>query len=161
MDSEAGKAKACGQNQTDLWQVTWRMVHLPDTPAEILHDLCNQAPEEVLERIAEHPNVKLETLAMLARHPCPSVRAAVGENPLSPHEIVSTLIDDECADVRYSLAENCNLSPDHLLTLCSDENPYVSWRARRTLQRLLCDDYSLVEFPERHEDSGGREASCQ
>jgi len=51
-------------------------------------------------------------------------------------ETLWALANDLCCDVRFALAENHNIDSDILATLAEDENPYVAWRARKTLKRL-------------------------
>ena len=43
---------------------------------------------------------------------------------------------DEDPDVRYQLAENHQLAIEVLRLLCQDDNPYVSCRAARTVERI-------------------------
>ena len=51
-------------------------------------------------------------------------------------ETLWALAHDPCCDVRFALAENHNIDCDILATLADDENPYVAWRARKTIKRL-------------------------
>ena len=51
-------------------------------------------------------------------------------------EVLWALAKDSCCDVRFALAENHNIDSDLLALLADDENPYVAWRARKTIKRL-------------------------
>lgn len=108
----------------------------PTTPAKVLVNLANEAPDWILERIAENPGTPAETLSKLATHCCASVRAAVAANSNTLLDVLLELVQDESSDVRYSIAENHNMPMCVLDSLRTDENPYVSSRALRTLARL-------------------------
>jgi hypothetical protein len=51
-------------------------------------------------------------------------------------ETLWALAHDPCCDVRFALAENHNVDCDILAALADDENPFVAWRARKTIKRL-------------------------
>ncbi len=103
------------------------------TPGEVLEELRRCGHAEILERIAEHQNVREETLLELACDPEPTVRCAVAENKRTPLTAIWQLSVDPCADVRYRQAE-CLTTPLRILARhLADENPYVSYRARKTL----------------------------
>ncbi len=51
-------------------------------------------------------------------------------------DLLSQLVEDEDVDVRYSIAEDSQAPPAILRRLSNDENPYISFRAQQTLQRL-------------------------
>ncbi|MFA7341043.1 MAG: hypothetical protein WC028_29940 [Candidatus Obscuribacterales bacterium] len=51
-------------------------------------------------------------------------------------ETLWALANDLSCDVRFALAENHNIDSDILAILAEDENPYVAWRARKTIKRL-------------------------
>ena len=109
----------------------------PNTPAKVLQDLADTAPDCVLERIAENPRCSPETLSKLAAHCCAAVRVAVAENTNTVLDVLLTLVQDESVDVRYSIAENHSMPFGILESLVDDDNPYVSMRARKTLARLV------------------------
>jgi HEAT repeat protein len=46
------------------------------------------------------------------------------------------LIQDENPDVRYSMAENHKLPSEALEILAKDDNPFVKFRAEKTLARI-------------------------
>jgi hypothetical protein len=54
----------------------------------------------------------------------------------SDAETLWALAQDPCCDVRFALAENHNIDCDILAALADDENPFVAWRARKTIKRL-------------------------
>lgn len=54
----------------------------------------------------------------------------------SDAETLWALAHDPCCDVRFALAENHNIDCDILAALVDDENPFVAWRARKTIKRL-------------------------
>ncbi len=109
----------------------------PNTPAKVLAELCNTAPDWILERIAENPRASAEILSTLASHCCAAVRVAVAENTNTVLDVLLELCQDESVDVRYSIAENHSMPFGILESLIDDENPYVSMRARKTLSRLV------------------------
>lgn len=108
----------------------------PTTPAKVLANLAGEAPDWILERIAENPGTPAETLSKLATHCCASIRAAVAGNNNTLLDVLLELVQDESSDVRYSIAENHNMPVGILESLRTDENPYVASRAHRTLARL-------------------------
>ena len=118
----------------------------PNTPAKVLADLADTAPDIVLERIAENPRASAETLSKLATHCCAQVRAAVAENTNTLLDVLLGLVQDESVDVRYSIAENHGMPFGILESLVDDENPYVSMRARRTLTRLVENNVRRARF---------------
>ena len=86
--------------------------------------------------IAENPNTNPHILNQLARHEEPEVRIGVADNPSTPFSTLLKLSGDESEDVRYAMAENHNLQGFLLARLQNDDNPYVSVRANKTLERL-------------------------
>lgn len=87
-------------------------------------------------RMAEDASLPLEILEKLSQHACSEVRQAVSDNPGLSIEILRNLAQDECIDVRFAIAENHNAPSNVLYELCEDENPYVSHRAKKTIDRL-------------------------
>jgi len=88
-------------------------------------------------RIAENSSMPASMLEELASHQDPAVREAVADNMNTPIDTLWLLAADESADVRYAIAENHNVPLAILSFLTDDDNPYVSCRARQTLERLL------------------------
>jgi hypothetical protein len=90
-----------------------------------------------LTRIAENSSMPASMLDELARHNDPAVREAVADNINTPIDTLWMLAADPSVDVRYAIAENHNVPLAILSYLTDDDNPYVSCRARATLDRLL------------------------
>ncbi len=109
----------------------------PNTPAKVLSELCETAPDCIIERIAENPRASAEMLSKLAGHCSAAVRVAVAENTNTLLDVLLALCQDESVDVRYSIAENHSMPFGILESLIDDENPYVSMRAQKTLARLV------------------------
>jgi hypothetical protein len=124
-----------------LWSEEMRtkfaMAVNPNTPAKVLAELCETAPDCIIERIAENPRLSVEMLSKLATHCSAAVRVAVAENTNTLLDVLLALCQDESVDVRYSIAENHSMPFGILESLVDDENPYVSMRARKTLARLV------------------------
>jgi len=100
-----------------------------------LYKMADSCSKRSLEHIAANPNTPPSMLRQLAGHQMEDVRVAVAENPSTPREILLILARDNQADVRYCMAENANLPTQILEVLAEDENPYVSNRAMRSIQR--------------------------
>jgi hypothetical protein len=90
----------------------------------------------VLESLAEHPRATEAMLSELAKHSSVAVRVAVAENGNAPLETLLRLACDEDIDLRFRMAENHNLPLCVLDMLAEDANPYVGFRAQKTIQRL-------------------------
>lgn len=60
-----------GENIDSPTPDRWAMVNDPSTPATILHVLCHEVPNSLLERIGEHPRADKLLLAKLAGHADP------------------------------------------------------------------------------------------
>ncbi|MBZ0188199.1 MAG: hypothetical protein K8F91_18260 [Candidatus Obscuribacterales bacterium] len=106
-----------------------------DVPLKELRKLAVHQDYRVRCRVAEHPRVPVLLLLQLACDQDAEVRIAVSEHAKLPQAALFELIVDDCADVRYAIAENHNLSVAVLSELADDENPFVSQRARRSLNR--------------------------
>ena len=113
-----------------------RLASHPEAKPWCLKRLSRHDCYDIVARVAENANTNVETLEDLARHQCVDVRIALTENPNTPARVLLHLAGDEAVDVRYSLAENHNLPLTVLSKLCEDDNPYVSSRAYKTLNRL-------------------------
>lgn len=122
-------------------QHSWVAATNPATAQLVLATLARTGIPELLEHIAMNCNTSSETLASMAAHPAEAVRIAVAESPNSSLSTLWQLAKDSCPDVRYSLADNHNIAIEILQALTGDDNPYVSCRARRTLERLRDDFY--------------------
>jgi len=132
--NEPATSSALGREEM---RTKFAMAVNPNTPAKVLAELAETAPDCVLERIAENPRCSADTLSRLAAHCSASVRVAVAENTNTVLDVLLGLVQDECVDVRYSIAENHSMPFGILESLVDDENPYVSMRARKTLSRLV------------------------
>ncbi|MBY0358275.1 MAG: hypothetical protein K2W82_09765 [Candidatus Obscuribacterales bacterium] len=113
-----------------------RLASHPDASTQALCKLAKHVCPQVVIRVAENINTPVEILAILAKHSHFDVRIAVSENSRTPFLILLELIKDMDADVRFSLAENHNLPTTLLDVLAQDENPYVAFRAKKTLERI-------------------------
>jgi hypothetical protein len=94
---------------------------------------CNPAD---LQRIAEDPKTDADVLTSLSRSEQIEVRASVADNANAPRSALLNLVFDPSVDVRFRMAENHGIPGDLLRILTTDENPYVSCRAIKTLDRL-------------------------
>lgn len=132
----------------NVYMTKLRMASHPETKPWCLKRLSHHDCHAIVVRVAENPNTTVETLEELVRHQCVDVRIALTENVNTPPRILSLLTGDEAVDVRYSLAENHNLPVTILSILCEDDNPYVSSRAYKTINRLRqSTNNSFVWFP--------------
>jgi hypothetical protein len=118
-----------------LFSLYSRVASCPQTPASVLAVLATSENVGVVEKIAGNPATDEKTLAKLAFHRSPIVRTAVAENDQTPGEIQWMLSRDSHLDVRYRLAESYLVDLTVLHQLMQDENPYVAFRAARTLSR--------------------------
>ena len=106
----------------------------PKTPGDQLVSLAHIVTDvSILTYIAGNKNCPKEVLAHLANHESAEVRIAVGENFSTPEYVLAELAVDEDVDVRFNLADNCNLPKKILEILIKDENPWVAWRARKSI----------------------------
>ncbi|MBA3855465.1 MAG: hypothetical protein C0507_01030 [Cyanobacteria bacterium PR.3.49] len=131
-----GESAALSALRSEEMQKKFAAAVNPSTPARILADLAEGSPTWIQERVAENPSTPQEFLSKLAQHCCSTVRTAVADNASTVHDIIVRLVNDESADVRYAIAENHSMPALVLEALTEDENPYVAFRARKTLLRL-------------------------
>jgi hypothetical protein len=118
-------------------KIRWLLAINPNTPPPVLEHLTRNAPNSLLERIAENPRTHSTTLARLATHEDAQVRAAVAENMNTSIKTIWKLAKDEHPDVRMRVAESYTVPIAVLKVLAEDENPYVAHRAQRTVLRIL------------------------
>ncbi|MCA9801745.1 MAG: hypothetical protein KC777_07145 [Cyanobacteria bacterium HKST-UBA02] len=90
----------------------------------------------ILMKAAEHPSASPYTLSKLSRSGIREVRQAVAQSHNTPYSSQFDLARDPDPDVRFALAENHRAFITILETLSDDENPYVSARAAKTIDRL-------------------------
>ena len=60
----------------------------------------------------------------------------IGDHVATPLEVHLLLAVNEDPDVRFALAENHNVPESVLKMLVEDSNPYVAYRAQKTLAKL-------------------------
>ena len=116
--------------------VRWLLALNPNTPPAILDELYGEGVSTVLERLAENSRTSRDTLSKLACHALVDIRIAAAGNINMPIASIMILTVDDSVDVRVSLAENHNVPIAALEVLASDDNPYVKFRAEKTLARL-------------------------
>ncbi|MDZ4832312.1 MAG: hypothetical protein SGJ27_00790 [Candidatus Melainabacteria bacterium] len=102
--------------------------------------------------LAESPTATADILAELAMSNFSEVREAVADHHLCPVSIQLMLTDDEYIEVRYALAENHNMPFQVLEKLSQDDNPYVAYRAERTMRRVLFNNVICMELPDEEDD---------
>jgi hypothetical protein len=119
--------------QTEGFHTTYLCAGNPACAEEILNYLSHCSSSKLRTRVAENPGTPVFVLLRLGLDPDPRVREAVSENFHAPEALLQSLADDESCDVRYSIAENPSVPLSILNYLCGDNNPYVAFRARKTL----------------------------
>jgi hypothetical protein len=127
-----------GENhETEMTRSSWIILLSSSAITdEILGSLLPGASVEMLERIAENPATPASILQILSASDDSRVRAAVAENPSTSDSILLAFCCDKSPDVRFRLAECPYISKRLLNLLAEDENCYVAFRARQTLERL-------------------------
>jgi len=87
-------------------------------------DIASRAstPASVLHRLSLHTNMQ--------------VRMAVADNENTGVHTSMHLAQDGSADLRYALAENHHIDGRILDFLAKDTNPFVAYRAQKTISRL-------------------------
>ena len=118
-------------------KIRWLLAINPNTPPPVLEHLTRNAPNSLLERIAENPRTHSTTLARLALDEDAQVRAAVAENMNASIKTIWKLARDEHPDVRMRVSESYTVPIAVLKVLAEDENPYVAHRAQMTVLRIL------------------------
>lgn len=103
------------------------------------HRLAADVDVRIRRRLAENHSCPTEVLELLARDLHHEVRAAAAHNENLPRALLWQLSADRHVDVRYAIAANARMPQDVLQGLAQDSNPYVAWRARRTLSRVAKD----------------------
>lgn len=127
--------KSTSQFDIELKGRQWMAVNDPDTPTDDLEIIVSTGCRGLVRRAAEHPRVSPELLAVLSVHTDPEIRAAVVDNHQTTTDLHWKLAQDLCDDVRYAVAESYTVNMDVLSSLLEDANPYISHRARATLQK--------------------------
>ena len=94
-----------GQEDEVANRTGWLLATNPNTPSSILDHLSSfEDMPSMLERIAENPQTRPETLTKLSTHDNPRVRAAVAENSRIPENVMWRLANDLHPDVRMRLS---------------------------------------------------------
>jgi len=106
------------------------------TSREDLALLALNKEPKVRGRVAENPSCPTIALRVLAEDEHPDVRSNVAANPKATFQMLRQLAKDFSLNVRYALAEDPKLPRPLLRMLGRDENPYVSVRAKQTLDRV-------------------------
>lgn len=124
----------------------------PDTTAKRLSELAHSDDFEVRRRVASHVSTPLSVLLALFKDSDGAVRGRVAMNMKIPVEISAVLARDEDPDVSLGLFEVFCQHDEILMTLATDENPFVRVQAKRAqeaieLERLLAQH----QFFETHE----------
>jgi hypothetical protein len=104
-----------------------------------LRELANDSRAVVRARVAENTSTPLEILELLSEDKAPDVRVALTLNDGSPIVLLWLLASDPCADVRFALADNPRTPTEILIWLTADDNPYVAWRAEKTIEAVVSD----------------------
>lgn len=105
-----------------------------DCTAEELRELAGSQLHWVRLRVAENRNTPSDVLELLAGDPCADVRIAVALNPGASPQVIRKLAKDEDPNVRYGIAEDPHAPYAVLEMLTDDPCPYVSVRARKTIE---------------------------
>jgi hypothetical protein len=106
----------------------------PNTPMDVLAHLAEDSANLVRRHVAENPRTSQAVLKRLAYDHEAEVRLAVAENSCTSPELLARLDSD--ADVRYGVAENPHMPMNILADLARDDNPYIRFRALKTLKNL-------------------------
>jgi hypothetical protein len=129
------------------WHRDYILAGNPDTMEHVLVELARHTVPMVRGRVAENVHTPLGTLIKLALDEDVEVRVALSHNAKLPPPLMWYLCTDPSNDVRYSMAENPHFSAEVLQHLAEDANPYVAFRARRTLDTLAIAGPGIVLEP--------------
>jgi hypothetical protein len=140
-DTDAPRLDALAQiknklSNDEIVQVSWLLAINPNTPPSILQDLCCDAEVGVAHRIAENSAKGYAAIADTSYQAIAEIRIASAANKRTPMASILLLVKDESLDLRYSLAENHSLPVEALQILAQDDNPFVKFRAEKTIDRL-------------------------
>jgi len=132
----ASKKPLSAQAEFDILHVRRVVAGNPNTPASVLARLAADHFSVIRRHVAENPRTPADVLRQLAQDHDMDVRLAVSDNLHTPPDTLALLAKDLSVDVRYDLAENRRLPEQLLIELSQDENPYVRFRALKTLQHV-------------------------
>lgn len=113
----------------------------PKTDSKVLDELSDSQDHNIRMRVAENQGSCGSTLYRLLFDEHPEVRLALLENEKTPPFFNDYLVNDSDSDVRFTLAGDQRLPVRLLRKLVSDTNPYVSEKAKTTIdkkKRNLC-----------------------
>ena len=85
---------------------------------------------------ASYATTSTAVLKQLSRHKDVKVRTAVADNQNTSANTYMELAQDGDVDLRYAMAENHHIDKRTLNCLALDINPFVAYRAQKTLLRL-------------------------
>jgi len=101
-----------------------------------------------LVQMAERPSISQQALVALAMSDSIEVRQAVADHPNVPYMTLVHLAQDTSDDVRFHIAGNHNVPDKILARLVDDGNPFVSWRAQKTIERKRAIESDIVALKE-------------
>jgi DNA-binding NarL/FixJ family response regulator len=132
------KVRSLGKlpESTSSLSIALRLANATTTSAKMLEMLSHSDVVSVVEAVAANRSASQDTLEWPLKHPSADVRIGLLDNPSLSYSIQRRLIFDDDSDVRYAMAENHNIVRQMLEVLAKDENPFVSARAQKTLDRL-------------------------
>lgn len=139
-------------SEVEKSHLCYLMAGNPNTPPSLLDELSTHSSSHVRRRVAENINTSLVTLTLLSLDWHSDVRLGVVDNPAAPDSVLRRLAQDESLEVRYGLAENHNVPMEILKLLELADNPYISYRATCTIDRLnleQCDQMKEISPPAR------------
>jgi len=141
------KKPLSAQSEFDILHVRRVVAGNPNTPTQVLARLARDHFSVIRRHVAENPRTPPDVLRDLAHDQDMDVRLAVADNVHTPPDTLALLATDPSIDVRYDLAENRHLPHQVLLELAKDENPYVRFRAIKTLQAINPDTKCRAQLP--------------
>ncbi|MBX9690470.1 MAG: hypothetical protein K2X27_27390 [Candidatus Obscuribacterales bacterium] len=116
--------------------------------------LATSSDKTSRSRVAENPDSPDSLLKMMARDLNWEVRAAVALNANASLETLEFLTNDPDPNVRLTLALDSCLPNPILEMLIEDENAYVAFYARRTLEKKLSKPVELKEIKPHRSNTG-------
>jgi len=112
----------------------------PQTPASVLEKLIQEDPPAV----ARHPNTPAELLVELSQNAYERIREAVAENPNSPVSILEKLANDDHFLVRWRVSQNPNTPIDILFKKLARDTRVARTIAKQMSNKKL-DSYLEAE----------------
>jgi HEAT repeat protein len=140
------KKPLSAQAEFDILHVRRVVAGNPNTPTQVLARLAADHFSVIRRHVAQNPRTSADVLRKLAQDHDMDVRLAVADNLHTPPDTLALLATDPSVDVRYDLAENRHLPEHVLIELTKDDNPYVRFRALKTLQMVSPDSKFKAQF---------------